>query len=211
MLVSKSLPNPVIWFAAEHLPKVTLNEVKRSLQRNHKTAGGNPEKKKWGGDSCSSSCDWRRMKGYRLRCDWLKVGHQHSPAEVLSTVSAQRWMLVWINKDRNWRLRNLDKARQQLISKRSIMGISADKYGQCQIKPTWTNSFGCKDKTASERTSLSRVKPWQPREGKHDKHNRHICRCSPVQQMFEKIILYFHLSQSFLKKHMQWETSGENV
>lgn len=117
MLVSRRLQKPLIWFAVEHLPKVTLSEVKRSLQRNHKTTGGNPEKKKrWAGDSCSSSCDWRRMKASRLRCDWLQVAHQHSPLEVLSTVSAQRRLLVWISKDASWRLRNLNKARQRLRS-----------------------------------------------------------------------------------------------
>lgn len=166
MFVAKSLQDPLICFAVEHIPKVTLNEVKRSLQWNHKTAGGNPEKKNWAGDSSSSSCDWRWMKGYRLRCDWLKVGHQHSPEEVLSTGSAQSAR----TEAGGWEISTKQDSS-------SVMGISA-----------WTNTDDVKSGRASERTGLTRDKTWQPGGG-HDKHNGHVCDCIPVRQIFEKITL----------------------
>lgn len=105
----------MVWLTVKHLPKVTLTEVKHSLQWNHKTSGGNAQEKKWAGD-VNAARDWL----------WLDVDERMSVAEWLieGCTSTQAnggvvscafgmWVLIWIHEEWGWRCsyRRRDKAR----------------------------------------------------------------------------------------------------
>lgn len=119
----------------------------------------------------------------------------------------------WINKGGSWRWRNHDKARQQLIYKRSITGAresARTNTDEVKSRPHEQTHSAVKTRRPSERTGLTRDETRRRGEEEHCKHNRHVFRCSPARQMFQKTTFYFHLSQALLKKHENQSSQRES-
>lgn len=120
----------------------------------------------------------------------------------------------WINKGGSWRWRNLDKARQQLISKRSNTGAresARTNTDDVKSEPHEQTHSAVKTRRPSERTGLTRDETRRLGEEEHCKHNRHVCRCSPARQMFQKTTYYTFISARLCWKSTCNEKQAENV